>query len=310
MKAVRCAPPGVKVVEVAEPDGEGELIRVKAASICASDLRYLTYGSQKIAGHEISGVTSDGQAVVVEGVRGCGTCDWCLGGRPNLCASAGTDIMGFTVDGGMAEWLRVPSRALVPIPEGLAVEDASIVEPGAVAWHACRKGGVAPGTRVGIVGAGPIGLLAILAARELGAAEVGVDAKHVFQLAAAREVGAEPTSGLYDVIIEASGTEAGLARAVDLARPTGVVATVSVFGPDVTWPYRAAFLKEVVVVPSMGYGAYEGERELASVAAMLARTPRAVDLLITHRFALEEAELAFELAAHRPAGTFKIVVHP
>lgn len=310
MKAVRCAPPGVQLVEVDEPDGDGELIQVKAASICASDLRYLTYGSTKIAGHEIAGLTSTGEAVVVEGLVGCGTCEWCSGGYPNLCPSAGTNIMGFTVDGGMAEWFRAPRHALVPLPPGIRVEDASIVEPGAVAWHACRKGGVAPGARVAVVGAGSIGLLAVLAARELGAVEVGVEAKHDFQRDAATAFGAEVASGLYDVVIEASGTERGLVRAIELSRPMGTVATVSVFPADVTWPYRAAFLKEVAVVPSLGYGTVDGERELASVAAMLARAPEALDLLITHRFAFDDAAQAFEVAAHRPAGSFKVVVHP
>ncbi|MFT4288368.1 zinc-dependent alcohol dehydrogenase [Nocardioides sp.] len=310
MKAVQCVPPGVRVVEVGEPEGDGELIQVKAASICASDLRYLTYGSQKIAGHEISGITSTGEAVIVEGVVGCGGCEWCDRGESNLCPSTGTNIMGFTVDGGMAEWFRAPRRALVPVPAGLRVEDASIVEPGAVAWHACRKGGITVGSRAAVVGAGSIGLLAVLAARELGAAEVGIEAKHAYQREAALQLGAAPAAGMYDVVVEASGTEAGLCRAIELAKPTGTVATVSVFPADVTWPYRAAFVKEVAVVPSIGYGVHEGERELARVAAMLARTPAVLDLLITHRFALAEAEQAFEVAARRPAGSFKVVVHP
>ena len=72
----------------------------------------------------------------------------------------GPTALGFFDPGGMCEWFRAPKHALVPLPPGLDVADASLVEPGAVAWHSCRIGGVGADTRVAIVGAGAIGILA------------------------------------------------------------------------------------------------------------------------------------------------------
>ena len=308
MKAVRGRAGGVEVVEVDPPDGAGELIAIRSVSICASDLRYLAYGTDRILGHEITGVTQDGTPVIVEGIFGCGDCEYCARGSRNLCRLAGTEIVGCTVDGGMAEYLRAPRRALVPIPAGLAVEDASLAEPGGVAWHACRKAGVGPQTRVLVVGAGAIGLLAVLAALELGAPEVGLVAKHPFQRDLGERFGATPPSGRYDAVIEASGNSDGLAEAIALARPQATVATVGVFPADVVWPYRAAFLKEVAVVPSLGYCEDRGRREIDRVAMMLAGRPEVVSDLITHRFGLDDAVDAFEVVAARKPGTVKVIV--
>jgi threonine dehydrogenase-like Zn-dependent dehydrogenase len=78
MKAVQNVPGvGVEVVEVDEPEGDGELVRVATVGICASDLLYIGWGSSQIAGHEIAGVLEDGTPVAVEGMFGCGACQWC-----------------------------------------------------------------------------------------------------------------------------------------------------------------------------------------------------------------------------------------
>ncbi|MEU6201115.1 alcohol dehydrogenase catalytic domain-containing protein [Streptomyces sp. NPDC047061] len=311
MRAVRCSPPGVEVVEAEELVGEGELVRVAAVGICGSDLRYLRRGSIQIAGHEIAGTAADGTPVAVEAIARCGTCEWCAAGRHNMCRRAGQDIVGMTAPGGMAERYLAPSSALVPLPAGLPLEDAALVEPGAVSWHACRQGEAGPGTRVAVVGAGTIGMLAAAAAQRMGAPEVALVARHPYQAEAGERLGMTRPSGLYDVVIEASGSESGLSRAVELARPFGTVATVGVYPPDVTWPYMAAFLKEVRLVPSMGYAQdATGTREFTHAARLLADRPEIARTLISHRFGIEEAGRAFEVAAARPPGTFKVVVHP
>ncbi|MEW2397188.1 alcohol dehydrogenase catalytic domain-containing protein [Streptomyces sp. NPDC046862] len=311
MRAVRGAPPGVEVVETELPGGAGGLVRVAVVGICGSDLRYLRRGSTQIIGHEIAATTADGTAVAVEGVARCDTCEWCGAGRHNMCRAAGRDILGMTVSGGMAEYFRAPRSALVPLPAGLSPDDAVLVEPGAVAWHACRKGEAGPATRVAVVGAGSIGLLATAAALWMGAPEAALVARHPFQAEAGERLGTTQPSGLYDVVVEASGSENGLTRAIELVRPLGTVVTVGVFTPDVTWPYKAAFLKEAQVVPSMAYAQdVTGTRECACSARMLADRPEIARTLITHRFGIDEAPRAFEPAASRPPGTFKVVVHP
>src|SRR5579863_6394576 len=134
MKAVRNAPPSVEVVEIGEPEGDGELVRVAATSICASDLNYLQWGSTQIAGHEFAGVLEDGTAVAVEAIFGCGACAQCDQGNYNRC-ERGVQGLGMTDPGAMPELFRAPKRAVVPLPTELDVRDACLIEPASVARH-------------------------------------------------------------------------------------------------------------------------------------------------------------------------------
>src|SRR4029079_5149194 len=221
MRAVRSTKPGVTVVDVDEPDGPGELIKITSASICASDFGYIEMGSTFVLGHELAGVTEDGRTVAIEAIFGCGECDLCLEGRYNLCATTGTTALGIMADGGMSERFRAPSRSLVDLPAGLALAGACLVEPAAVAWHACRLAGAGPDMRVAVVGGGAIGLLAVAAAGAMGAAEASPHARYPHQFELGERLGATPASGEYDVVIEAAGSESALHRCTELARPGG-----------------------------------------------------------------------------------------
>ena len=144
MRAVRSTPPGVAVVDVDEPDGPGELIRSGRRASARRTSATSRWAARSCSGHELAGVTEDGRAVAIEAIFGCGDCDLCLEGRYNLCATTGTTALGVMADGGMSEWFRAPARSLVDLPDGLAVEDACLVEPTAVAWHSCRLAGAGP----------------------------------------------------------------------------------------------------------------------------------------------------------------------
>src|SRR4051812_1494891 len=101
MKAVRGHDGAPTVVEVDEPPGVGELLTMRSAGICASDLMYLRLGTQRVLGHELAGVRADGTPVVLEGQFGCATCEYCLSGRNNLCAETAGNALGIMRDGGM-----------------------------------------------------------------------------------------------------------------------------------------------------------------------------------------------------------------
>jgi 2-desacetyl-2-hydroxyethyl bacteriochlorophyllide A dehydrogenase len=308
MRAVRNAPPSVEVVDLDEPEGDGELVRVAAAGICASDLLYLQYGSTQVAGHEFAGRREDGTAVAVEAIFGCGECAQCAQGSYNVCAKGPTGL-GMTDPGGMCEWFRAPRHALVSLPAGLDVRDAALVEPAAVAWHSCALAPVGAGTRVAVVGAGAIGILAAASAQSMGADEVAVEARHPHQHDARERIGGVVPSGGYDVVVETAGSESGLHRAVELARPGGTVVHVGVYG-EITWPHARAFRKEVALRPSLGYCARHGRREFAEVAAMLAARPELPEMLITHRFPIEDAADAFRVAMDRSKGVFRVMIEP
>ena len=177
MRAVRGSEGKPVVVAVDEPPGEGELLSMRAVGICASDLGYLEFGTERILGHELVGVRSDGTAVAVEGLYGCGTCAYCLDGQYNLCDKATENALGIFGDGGMVEQFRAPANRLVELPPGLGVADGALVEPASVSWHGVRVGGEVPGSRVLVVGGGSVGQLAVAAAQAQGAAEVSLDAR-------------------------------------------------------------------------------------------------------------------------------------
>jgi 2-desacetyl-2-hydroxyethyl bacteriochlorophyllide A dehydrogenase len=214
-----------------------------------------------------------------------------------------------TDPGGMCEWFRAPPRALVPVPGGLDVKDAALVEPASVARHACHMGGVGHEARVAVVGAGAIGILAAASAQAMGAPEVAVEARHAHQQEARARLGAGAVTGGYDVVIETAGSESGIYRAVELARPGATVVHLGVYG-DIRWPMQEAFMKEVALRPSLGYCGHHGRREFAESADMLATRPELAKMLITHRFSIEEAPEAFRVAEDRSQGVFRVVVEP
>ena len=135
VKAVRGQGDQPVLVDVEDPPGQGELLTMRSVGICASDQIYLRFGTERILGHELAGVWADGAAVVVEGLYGCGDCDYCLDGQYNLCDQATQQALGIFNDGGMAERFRAPVERLVELPAGLDVRSGSLVEPAAVAWH-------------------------------------------------------------------------------------------------------------------------------------------------------------------------------
>jgi threonine dehydrogenase-like Zn-dependent dehydrogenase len=300
----------VTVVDVDEPEGRGELISIQSASICASDFTYIGYGSTFVLGHELAGVTEDGRPVAIEAIFGCEGCEYCDAGLFNLCATTSTTALGVMVDGGMSDWFRAPARSLVPLPDGLAVTDACLVEPTAVAWHACRIAGTGADTRVAIVGGGAIGLMAVACAQALGAAEVSLEGRYPHQIELGERLGATSPSGLYDVVIEAAGSESALHTAAELARPGGTLGYLGVYPFDAGWPVHACFIKELRTVGSLGYCKHEHGRDFVDAAELLASNPDLVDALITHRFPIEDAVEAFRVASDKSAGARRVIVEP
>lgn len=308
MQAIRGHEGKPKLVEIDEAPGRGETITIRAAGICGSDLNYLALGTKRILGHELAGIRSDGTPVSVEGLFGCGECEFCLDGRNNLCAQSPGMALGINQDGGMVEQFRVPSHKLLPLPDGLPIENASLIEPASVSWHGVRLGGTSPQTRVAVVGAGSIGQLAAAGAQAQGAGEVALQARYPFQHEVRERLGVGEPTGLYDIVIEAAGSSTAMQRCIDLAKPGGTIVILGVIYGTLDVPFRPIFTRELRLVSSMGYCGHAGHREMSLAAEMLASRPEIADSLITHRFPLEEAAEAFRVAADRKSGALKVVV--
>jgi threonine dehydrogenase-like Zn-dependent dehydrogenase len=311
VRAVRISGSGVEVVEVPAPAGPGVRVRVRSAGICGSDL-HLIAGPFRIPhtlGHEIAGVTDDGTPVAIEPLAPCGACDLCAQGDYHLCRLGPGIVIGIGRDGGMADEIRVPERALVRLPSGVAPTDACLVEPLAVAIHGLRRAGLRGGERVAVVGGGSIGLLALAAARAAGA-EVGLVARHDAQRAAGERLGAREAAGEYPLVIECAGSRGALERAVELARPAATLLLLATYWQGLELPSIAVTLREVTIVPASLYSRGPAGRDVDAAAALLAANPEIPRALVSHRFPLDAAPEAFATAADRAAGSIKVVLEP
>jgi 2-desacetyl-2-hydroxyethyl bacteriochlorophyllide A dehydrogenase len=313
VKAVKHTDAGITVVDVDEPAddpaGDGVLVHVRSSSICGSDLHLLAYGPQPfVLGHEFAGVLDDGTPVAVDPGNQCGVCALCAGGLRHLCAD--NPILGVGLDGGFAERVRVRPDALVPLPAGVPVEHACLVEPLGVAIHGMAVAGIEGGERVAVVGAGSIGLAAVAAAA-VNRCDVALEARHDAQRTAGERLGARgPADGEYDVVFEAAGSQSAIDRALELVRHGGTVVFLSTFWEPVTLPALPAMMKEATLRWAFTYAQHGGGRDLDTAAALLARRPEIAEALITHRLPLDAAPEAFRLAEQRAAGAIKVVLEP
>jgi threonine dehydrogenase-like Zn-dependent dehydrogenase len=311
VRAVRVIDGAARVTDVAEPSGEGVVVSIRCAGICGSDLHMIEKGFPLAGtlGHEMAGVLPDGTRVAVEPLAACGVCPACTRGDTQLCRRGPGMILGIGRDGGMAERVLVPASALVEIPSGIALSDASLVEPLAVVVHGLRRAGVRLGQRVVVVGGGTIGLAAVAAARAFGAS-VALVARHDHQRAAGERLGATEAAGTYPVVVDAAGTKSALARAVELAEPGGKLLLVASYWEGLELPSYHVCLKEIDVVPASLYGWQGGSRDFDVAARILAGDPEIARAIITHRFPLDAAAEAFRIAADRGAGAIKVVLEP
>jgi len=310
MRAVRCADGGVVVTDVPGPTGDGVEIRVRSSGICGSDLHLVPWGLTATLGHEFAGLLPDGTPVAVEPLASCGTCAYCSSGRYNHCVT-GPSIFGVGRDGGMAQRVVVPASAIVPLPAGVPVGDACLVEPLAIAVHGVRRAALTGKERIAVVGGGTIGLTAVAAARATGA-RLDLAARHDSQREAGARLGAgeidedEP----YDVVIDAAGTTTSLEQAVGLVRSCGTLLILATFWEGMSLPGVTLCMKEVDVIPASLYGRTAAGRDVDAAAALLASHREIATTIITHRFPLEAAPEAFRVAADRKEGAIKVVLEP
>ncbi len=308
MRAVRSIQGEPTLIDVDEPSGDWPLLEVGSASICGSDLALLSWGLPVTIGHEIAG-TVDGKPYCVEPTLHCGTCDQCRIGATQRCRGSATHgLLGVAFDGGLADRVRVPAESLVPLPEGLPVADASLVEPFAVCWHGLRKVSAAPGERLLVVGGGAVGLLAVAAARAMGL-QADLAARHPHQRAAGERLGAGSPQGEYEIVVEAAGTDSAMATCLDRAAPGGRIAVLGVDHGNRSVPGIPWLMKELTLISSLCYSR-GAVHEFAQAAEVLAADPEIAATVVTHRFPLDDVGEAFRVAQDRSGGAIKVVVEP
>lgn len=312
MKAVRCCEKQVQVLDVPSPVGEGVKVKVRSSGICSSDLHMIASGFDLTAtlGHEVAGTLQDGTAVALEPIAPCGHCDMCLVGDYHLCRLGPGMVHGVALDGGMAEYIVVPERCIVRLPNNVSAADACLVEPLAVAMHGIRMLTLTPNSRVAVIGAGAVGLCAA-AVLTSAVKRVDIAARHDAQKLAAEQLGAGlQLDGEYDVVVECAGNSQALAQAAQYCKPGGIIVLLATYWEGVSLPAFEVGMKNLKIYASSLYGRQGLVRDVEVAAQLLADRPELPGFLITHRLPLEAAPEAFAIAANRQQGAIKVVLEP
>jgi 2-desacetyl-2-hydroxyethyl bacteriochlorophyllide A dehydrogenase len=280
MKALVCEAPGrLALTDRPEPtQAAGEvLIRIRRIGVCGTDFHilkglhpFLAY--PRVMGHELAGEVvaaplgsglATGQPVYVVPYLSCGTCRACRLGRQNCCVRI--SVLGVHQDGGMAEFLAVPARNVVPL-DGLSLDEGAMIEFLAIGAHGIRRGAVGAEDRVLVVGAGPIGIAAILAAKARGAHVTAMDMRQdrldlaQTMLGAdevltpgpeAEAVLAEATHGeFFDVVVDATGNVGAMRRGLNFLAHAGRYVLLSVVQEEIGFPDPDLHKRETTLIAS------------------------------------------------------------
>ncbi|WP_209596324.1 alcohol dehydrogenase catalytic domain-containing protein [Ruegeria sp. HKCCSP351] len=257
----------------AEPGASEHLIRVEAVGICGSDMHaYLGHDARRpaplILGHEAAGVIVDGlragDRVTINPLVSCGQCAACRTGRENLCPDRQIISMP-PREGAFAQYVSMPGRNLVDVPEDVSFAKAALAEPLAVGWHAVRLGiealHSAMDRRALVIGGGAIGLAAALALRAQGIEDVTIAEPNALRRAYLAEIESfalvDAPNGSFPLVIDAVGYAATRSVASALAAPGGVIAHVGLGEDAGGLDVRRMTLQEITFIGTYTYTAQD-----------------------------------------------------
>ena len=345
MKAVVLEKPGALVykdVDTPQPGSGEALLKVKAVSICGSDILRVYHGAAKtyplILGHECAGeVTAVGrdvdegwvgrQACVVPLIP-CMRCTAC---RQQIYSACRTySFIGSRVSGGFAEYVKLPVGSLIPLPGEIDCEVGALIEPGSVALYSLERGEIKPGQRIAILGVGSIGLFIVQWARAKEAGHINATDIVDERLQAAKsmcapttlnpartDVAAEVrriTGDGVDIALEVSGSPKALEQAILMTRPRGRIVCVGNQPENATLPLSLIehIMRQELEVRGvwMSYTApFPGHTWTDTIAAAQ-RGNLELDKMISHRFSLAEVPDIFRRIHAGSLSYRKIIILP
>ncbi|KAF3433043.1 hypothetical protein FNV43_RR24145 [Rhamnella rubrinervis] len=308
-------------------------VGIKALGICGSDVHHFKtmrcanfiVKKPMVLGHECAGVIEEvgsevkslkvGDRVALEAGISCRQCNLCKEGRYNLCPQM--KFFGSPpTNGALANKVVHPAYLCFKLPENVSLEEGAMCEPLSVGVHACRRANVSPDTNILIIGAGPIGLITLLAARAFGAPRIVIVDVDDCRLSIAKSLGADKTviasTNIEDIGIEVEQVQQAMGTGIDVSfdcvglnktmstalnatRSGGKVCLIGLAQTQTTVPLTPAAAREVDVIGIFRY------RNTWPLCIEMLRTGK-IDLkpLITHRFGFSQKELeeAFETSAH------------
>lgn len=340
MKALRYLGPNrleVMDIPTPKPAANEVLLRVKACGICGSDVHgYLGLTGRRIPpmtmGHEFSGQVAEvgeavtrlkpGNRVVPYPVDFCGTCEACRQKNYHLCANK-RQFGVLTVDGAFAEYICVPEKLCFKIADSVSFDQASLMEPLAVAFHAVGRAGNLAGKNVLIVGVGTIGLLVLECCKLMSPAAIVVSDLSDSRLALAKEMGANHTVNPaktdirefvdsvtggrgVDVAFEAVGAASAVKSAMDALAFGGLAVWIGNNKPIIDINMQQIVTRELNVSGSFLYSLEDFE----NVVTMINQGKIDVQKLLSLNIDLVQAPEYFKKLAEDPGDTIKVVINP
>jgi 6-hydroxycyclohex-1-ene-1-carbonyl-CoA dehydrogenase len=316
---------GLKIEDIPVPRIESDqiLVKVAACGVCHTDLHYIEHGVPTfkkppiVLGHEASGTVEEagasvsdfkkGDRVLIPAVLTCGHCTLCRMGRENICANM--QMLGNHFDGAYAEYVAVPAKDVLTLPQSIPLEDASIIADAiSTPYHAVKnRARVQPGDTVVIFGCGGVGINAVQLASAAGGYVIAVDINDrklewATRFGAAQTVNASKvervskqikkmTGGGADIAMEVIGNPRTIEEAFDCVRVGGRLCVVGYTNEAIKIVAGKIMFKEIEVVGSLGC------RPLDYVPLIRMVEQGRIDLqrLITHRFPLDEIDKAFQV---------------
>jgi len=321
-------PNQVKIARMDPPTpGPGQVcIRVMASGICGTDL-HIYRGEYMghypvIPGHEFSGVVEavgpqvtrfqPGDRVAVEPNIACDNCANCLNNRQNFCLN--WQAVGVTLPGGMAQFVLVPEKAAFNIGE-MPFEHGAFMEPLSCVLHGIQRADIALADQVAILGAGPIGILMLQAARLQGAARITLVENNPGRAELARQLNADRVvenlddlpRDAFDVVIDATGAIPLMQRSPDFARHGGTVLLFGVppAGQRMELEAFPIFRKGLTILSS-----FTSRRNSFQAVNLLATRQIQVEPLISHQMPLRDFPKALELLERKLPEVRKVVIMP
>jgi L-iditol 2-dehydrogenase len=251
MNAARFYEPGMiklEKMDIPKISADEILVKVKVALTCGTDVKVYKRGHPKIKppmtlGHEFAGIVVErgekvsdefliGQRVVAANSAPCNTCFFCRIGKPNLCEHLEETLIGFSVEGAYAEYVRVPGRIVsqntFKLPEDISFEEAALLEPLACAVYGSDAANINLGDTVAIIGSGPIGLMHLQLARLKGASKIIVIDLQKERLKVASHMGADET-------VNAENADEQIGQVKELTRGLGADVVIEAVGVPQTW---------------------------------------------------------------------------
>lgn len=318
MKALRFENNQLKLAEIPSPDAADEaLIRVLKSGICNTDLEIARgyAGFNGTLGHEFVGIVETatdapqlvGKRVVGEINAGCEACELCKIGDSRHCPNR--TVLGIVGrDGAHAEFLNLPSKNLLIVPEEISDDEAVFVEPLAAAYGITEQVNIEPHTKIAVTGDGKLGILCAQSLR-MKSDNVFLIGKHKEKMSIAEKHGVEgillndagKLTGNFDVVVEASGSESGFQTALDLLKPRGKLVLKSTFQGKTNLEMWHVVVNEISIV---------GSRcgRFAPALELLLDKKVDVENLISEEFSLSEGIAAIEMASEK--GVLKVLLKP